>query len=129
MRALIPMRSLARYFAGLMAIALLAAGCAAKNTPSQVTAEQLQQSFQKADAPIVEEVAQASTALQASNYSQAVIIMNRVAQTQPLEAAQKAAVDALLIQTRKAIERDPKLDSPQLYQAMSELLVRAHGEN
>jgi len=123
------MRSLARYFAGLMAIALLAAGCAAKNTPPQVTAEQLQQSFQKAEAPIVEEVAQASTALQASNYSQAVIIMNRVAQTQPLDVSQKAAVDALLIQTRKAIERNPKLDSPQLYQAMSELLVRAHGEN
>src|SRR5437763_17011753 len=41
-----------------------------KNTPPQVTAEQLQQSFQKAEAPIVEEVAQASTALHASNYSQ-----------------------------------------------------------
>jgi len=123
------MRSLARYFAALMAMALLAVGCGAKNPPPQVTAQQLQQSFQKADAPIVEEVAHASTALQASNYSQAVIIMNRVAQTQPLDVAQKQAVDALLIQTRKAIERDPKLDSPQLYQAMSELLVRAHGEN
>ena len=123
------MRSLARYFAGLMVIALLAVGCAAKNTSPQVTAEQLQQSFQKAEAPIVAEVAQASTALQVSNYSQAVIIMNRVAQAQPLNASQVQAVDALLIQTRKAIERNPKLDSPQLYQAMSELLVRAHGEN
>ena len=123
------MRSLARYFAALMAMALLAVGCAAKDPPAKVAAEQLQKSFQKADAPVAEEVVQASTALQASNYSQAVIIMNRVAQTQPLDVAQKAAVDALLIQTRKAIERNPKLDSPQLYQAMSELLVRAHGEN
>jgi len=123
------MRSLARYFAGLMAMALLASGCAAKNTSPQVTAEQLQQSFQKAEAPIVAEVAQASTALEVSNYSQAVIIMNRVAQAQPLNASQVQAVDALLIQTRKAIERNPKLDSPQLYQAMSELLVRGHGEN
>jgi hypothetical protein len=113
----------------MMAVTLLAAGCAASNTPPQATAQQLQQSFQKAEAPIVEEVVQASTALQASNYSEAVIIMNQVAQAQPLDTAQKAAVDALLIQTRKAIERNPKLDSPQLYQAMSELLVRAHGEN
>jgi hypothetical protein len=123
------MFSLARYSAGLMAMALLAAGCAAKNTTPQVAAQQLQQSFQKAEAPIVEEVVQASTALQASNYSQAVIIMNQVAQAQPLNASQVQAVDALLIQTRKAIERNPKLDSRQLYQAMSELLVRAHGEN
>ena len=123
------MRSLPRQFVGLMAMALLAAGCAAKNTPPHITAEQLQQSFQKAEAPIVEEVAHASAAVQVSDYPQAVIIMNRVAQAQPLNASQVQAVDALLIQTRKAIERNPKLDSPQLYQAMSELLVRAHGEN
>src|SRR5437899_5855994 len=108
------MRSLARDVAGPVVAALLAEGCAANDPPAKVAAEQLQKSFQKAEAPIVEEVAQASTALRTNNYSQAVVIMNRVAQTQPLDAAQKAAVDALLIQTRKAIERNPKLDGPQL---------------
>jgi hypothetical protein len=123
------MRALARNITGLGAVALLVAGCGARNPAPQITAEQLQQSFQKAEAPIVQEVAQASAAVQVSNFPQAVIIMNRVAQAQPLNPAQVQAVDALLVQTRKAIERNPKLDSPQLYQAMAELLVRAHGEN
>ena len=109
--------------------AVAATGCGSKNQPARVAAEQLQKSFQKADASITEEVVQASNALQASNYTQAVIIMDRVVQAQPIDAAQKNAVDALLIQTRKAIEQDPKLNTPQLYQAMSDLLTRVHGEN
>ena len=94
-----------------------------------MAADQLEKSFRKADASIPEEVVQASTALQASNYTQAVILIDRVVQTQPIDAAQKKAVDALLIQIRKAIEQDPKLDSPELYQARSDLLIRVHGEN
>jgi len=109
--------------------AVAATGCGSKNQSARVAAEQLQKSFQKADASITEEVVQASNALQASNYTQAVIIMDRVVQAQPIDAAQKNAVDALLIQTRKAIEQDPKLNTPQLYQAMSDLLTRVHGEN
>ena len=110
-------------------VAAVAAGCGARSQSAKAAAEQLQKSFQKADAPTAEAVVQASTALRASNYTQAVIIMDRVVQTQPIDAAQKKAVDALLIQIKKAIEQDAKLDSPELYQAMSELLVRAHGEN
>ena len=109
--------------------AVAATGCGSKNQSARVAAEQLQKSFQKADASITEEVVQASNALQASNYTQAVVIMDRVVQAQPIDAAQKQAVDALLIQTRKAIEENPKLNTPQLYQAMSDLLVRVHGEN
>src|SRR5437667_9282020 len=109
--------------------AVAATGCGAKNPSPKVAAEQLQKSFQKADASIPEDVVQASTALQASNYTQAVIIMDRVVQAQPIDAAQKKAVDALIIQTRKAIEENPKLNTPQLYQAMSDLSVRVNGEN
>jgi hypothetical protein len=109
--------------------AVAATGCGAKNQSAKAAAEQLQKSFQKADASIPEEVVQASSAFRASNYTQAVIIMDRVVQTQPIDPAQKKAVDALIIQTRKAIEQDPKLNTPQLYQAMSDLLVRVHGEN
>ena len=109
--------------------AVVAAGCGAKNQPAKITAEQLQKSFQKAEAPAAEAVVQASTALQASNYTQAVILMDRVVQTQPMDDGQKKAVDALIIQTRQAINHNPKLDSPQLYQALSDLMVRVHGEN
>ena len=103
-------------------------GCSRKPS-GQGTAQQLQDSFQKADAPIVEQVAQAGSALTASNYTQAILIMDRVVQSQPINPSQREAVDALIIQTRLAIQRDPKLDSPQLYQALSDLLVRVHGEN
>src|SRR5258708_732165 len=114
----------------LIPAALVAvAGCGAKNQPVKMTAEHLQKSFQKADASVTAEVVQASTALQASNYTQAVLIMDRVVQTRPIDDAQKKAVDALIIQTRQAINQNPKLDSPQLYQALSDLTVRVHGEN
>jgi len=122
------MKQTARFIATALAAAV-ATGCGSKNPSPKVAAEQLEKSFRKADASIPEEVVQASTALQASNYTQAVVIMERVVQTQPIDAAQKKAVDALIIQTRKAIEQNPKLDSPQLYKAMSDLLIRVHGEN
>ena len=47
----------------------------------------------------------------------------------PLDAAQKQAVDALIIQTRKAAHRDPKLNTPELYKATEDLVLRVHGEN
>ena len=109
--------------------AAVAAGCGARSQSAKAAAEQLQKSFQKADAPTAEAVVQASTALRASNYTQAVLIMDRVVQTQPIDDAQKKAVDALIIQTRQAINQNPKLDSAQLYQALSDLMVRVHGEN
>ena len=109
--------------------AAVAAGCGARSQSAKAAAEQLQKSFQKADAPTAEAVVQASTALRASNYTQAVLIMDRVAQTLPIDDTQKKAVDALIIQTRQAIQQNPKLDSPQLYQALSDLMVRVHGEN
>src|SRR5438105_4255376 len=105
----------------LIAMALFAvvvAGCSAKNQPVSVTAEKLQKSFQKADASVTQAVVEASTALQASNYTQAILIMDRVVQTQPIDETQKKAVDALIIQTRQAIEQNPKINSPQLYKAI-----------
>jgi hypothetical protein len=104
-------------------------GCGAKVQPVKVTAEQLQRSFQKADAPTTEAVVQASTALQTSNYTQAIVIMDRVAQTHALDDAQKKAVDAVIIHTREAIRQNPKLDNRELYEKMSDLMVRVHGEN
>ena len=106
-----------------------ASGCSSKSEPASATAEQLQKSFQKAEPTIAQEVLQAGSALQARNYTEAILIMDRVVQSQPINDTQKKAVDALIIQTRQAVQRNPKLDSPQLYQAMSDLMVRVHGEN
>ena len=117
------------WIVSLVVVAGTLTGCGAKNQSAKVTAEQLQKSFQKADASVSAEVAQASTALKASNYTEAIIIMNRVVQAQPVNEAQKKAVDALIVQTRKAAQEDPKLNSPQLYQAISDLMDRVHGEN
>ena len=112
-----------------LVFALVTVGCGSGKQSDKVTAEQLQKSYQKADPSVSAEVAQAGTALKASNYTHAVAIMNRVVQTQPVNDAQKKAVDALIIQTRKAVEQNPKLNSPELYQALSDLMVRVHGEN
>ena len=112
----------------LIMAAAAAAGCSRKPS-AQAAAQQLQDSFQKAEAPIVEQVTQARAALASSNYTQAILILDHVVQNQPVSPSQREAVDALIIQTRQAIQRNPKLDSPQLYQALSDLLVRVHGEN
>ena len=108
---------------------LVVAGCSSKDQSAKAAAEELQKSFAKADASITQEVVQAGLALQESNYVQAMLIMNRVVQEQPVNEEQKKAVDALIIQARQAIQKDPKVDGPELYKAMSDLTVRVHGEN
>lgn len=114
-----------RLATGLVAVVLV--GCGRKVDPPAT--EQLQQSFEKADAAIKQEINQANAAFQAGDYTRAITVMDRVVQTQPIDAAQKQAVDALIIQTRKAAHRDPKLNTPELYKATEDLVLRVHGEN
>ena len=109
-------------------IAVAVVGCN-RGQSAKATAEQLAKSFEKANASIKQEVVQAGDALQASNYVQAIIIMDRVVQTQQIDEAQKKAVDAVIIQTRQAVRQNPRLDSAELYKATSDLLIRVHGEN
>jgi ABC-type glycerol-3-phosphate transport system substrate-binding protein len=106
---------------------LTAAGCGKKS--AKPATEQLQQSFEKADAAIKQEIVQANTAFQAGDYTRAITVMDRVVATQTIDAAQKQAVDALIIQTRQAAQQNPKLNTPELYKAMEDLMLRAHGEN
>jgi Flp pilus assembly protein TadD len=105
-----------------------AAGCG-KNESPQVAAEQLQQSYEKVDAPIKQDVAQATAALRSGDYAAAIITMERVTRTQPVDEAQKQAVSVIIQQTRQAVKQNPKLNSPELYKAMSDLVTRVHGEN
>ncbi len=119
----------ARWILTSALLAAAMAGCSAKHESPQAAAQELQKSFQSADPVTTQAVVQAANALQAHDYAQAVIIMDRAVQGQTLDEARKKAVDALLIQTRRAIEQDPKLNNAQLYDAMSSLLVRVHGEN
>src|SRR6185369_8911225 len=113
----------------VMSVAGIATGCSSKSQSSKVTAENLQKSFEKAEPAVAQEVVQAGSAFQTGNYSQAVLIMDRVAQTQRMDDNQKKAVDDLIVQTRQAVQRNPKLDSPQLYQAVSDLFIKVHPEN
>lgn len=115
--------------AAVAVLALAVAGCGGKRTSAKAAAEQLQQSFEKADAPVKQEVAQAGAALQAGQYAQALRTLDRVAQTQPVNDAQKQAVGLLIQQTQQAVRQNPKLNSPELYKAMSDLITRVHGEN
>ena len=104
------------------------AGCGKSESP-QVAAEQLQQSYEKVDAPIKQDVAQATAALRSGDYAAAIITMERVTRTQPVDEAQKQAVSVIIQQTRQAVKQNPKLNSPELYKAMSDLVIRVHGEN
>jgi hypothetical protein len=118
---------------GWIAIAIIAAatgGCGNKQS-GKPASEQLQQSFEKADTTIKQEVSQVGSAFQAGNYTHAITLMDRVVQTQsrPIDDTQKRAVDALIIQTRQAAQQNPKLNTPELYKAMNDLMVRVHGEN
>ncbi len=113
----------------MLAIAAAVSGCAAKKPSSQITAEELQRSFLTTNTSMRNEIVQISDALQASNYVAAILIMDHVVQAQVINDTQKRTVDALIVQTRKAVEQNPRLNSPQLYQALSDLTVRVHGEN
>lgn len=104
------------------------AGCG-KNQSPEVAAEQLQQTYEKADAPIKQDVAQATAALRSGDYASAIIAMDRVTRSQPVDEAQKEAVSVLIQQTRQAVKQNPKLNSPELYKAMADLVTRVHGEN
>lgn len=114
-------------FVGVIFVALAVSGCGKKS--DRPATEQLQQSFEKADAAVKQEIVQANTAFQAGDYTRALTVMDRVVQTQPIDAAQKQAVDALIIQARKAAQQDPKLNTPELYKATEALMLRVHGEN
>jgi outer membrane protein assembly factor BamD (BamD/ComL family) len=103
-------------------------GCGKSHSPA-VAAEQLQRSYEKADAPAQQDVARASAALQTGDYAAAIITMERVTKSQPVDEAQKQAVSILIQQTRQAVKQNPKLNSPELYKAMSDLVARVHGEN
>ena len=109
----------------LVAVALV--GCGKKS--GRPATEQLQQSFEKADAATKQDIVQANTAFQAGDYTRAIAVMDRVVQAQPIDAAQKRAVDALIIQTRQAAHQNPKLNTPELYKATEDLVFRVHGEN
>ena len=104
-------------------------GCGGAKNSAKTTAEQLQKSFERADASSKEGVAQAASALQSGDYTQALLAMDRVAQGTQVDAAQKQAVDNLIRQTRQAVQQDPKLNTPELYKATADLIMRVHGEN
>jgi hypothetical protein len=113
----------------LLLAALTPMGCGGGKPSPEITAEQLQKSFEKADASSREGVAQAASALQSGDYTQAILAMDQVAQATQADAAQKKAVDTLIRQTRQAVQQDPKLNTPELYKAMSDLVTHVHGEN
>jgi predicted oxidoreductase len=111
----------------MLVIALATGGCA-KKVDAEVAGKQLTESFAKAEAPVKQEVARVNAALQAGNYQQAVATMNQVVQVQAVDAGQKKAVDALVLQVRNATAKDPRLATPQLHKAMSDLILKVHGE-
>ncbi len=114
----------------MLAAVIVAGGAVGCGKPADKPApEQLQESFDKADAAIKQEIVEANAAFQAGDYTRAITVMDRVAQTQPIDAAQKQAVNALIIQTRKAAQQNPKLNTPELYKATEDLMLRVHGEN
>ncbi len=117
------------WIAVLMVAAVAPTGCGGSKTSPQIAAEQLQKSFVKADASSREGVAQVASALQSGDYTRAIVTMDRVAKAKPVDAAQKKAVGTLIRQTRLAVQQNPKLNTPELYKAMSDLILRVHGEN
>lgn len=115
-----------RYLIAVAMVAAVLVGCGKPKSESATV--QLERSFEKTDESTRQEVARAGTALQAKEYTRAIVIMDRVVQAHPPDLAQKQAVDAVIIQTRRAVEQNPKLASPELYKAMSDLVFRVHGE-
>ncbi|MBM3847250.1 MAG: hypothetical protein FJ405_13330 [Verrucomicrobia bacterium] len=112
---------------GMLVIALTTGGCGRK-VDADAAGRQLTESFAKAEAPVKQEVARVNTALQAGDYQQAIAMMNQIVRVQAVDGAQKKAVDALVLQVREATAKDPKLATPQLHKATSDLILKVHGE-
>jgi alkyl sulfatase BDS1-like metallo-beta-lactamase superfamily hydrolase len=113
---------------GLVIVAASVIGCGKKS--SRPAAEQLQKSFEKADAAIKQDIVQANTAFQSGDYTRAITVMDGVVAAHPIiDEAQKEALDALIIQARQAAQQNPKLNTPELYKATADLMLRVHGEN
>lgn len=124
------METLVKKNGGMLTVVLVAVvmiGCGKKS--ARPATEQLQQSFEKADVAIKQDIVRANTAFLAGDYTRALAVMDRVVQSQPIDAVQKQAVDALIIQTRQAAQQNPKLNTPELYKATEDLMLRLHGEN
>jgi hypothetical protein len=112
------------------ALALLSA-CGGKEQSSEaagkIVADQLQKSFHKAEGAIKEQTAEAVAAVLEKDYVRAVSTMNQVIRKErTLDAVQRKALDDLLRHARKATEREPQLNSPQLYKATVELQLLLH---
>lgn len=115
-------------------LALVVAAAAGCNKKQPNAAAQLEKGYGQADSAIKQEVQKVSAELQSKNYTQAILAMDRVVssqqqQSQELTEQQKKAVEAVVGQTRAAVNKDPKLDTPELYKAMSDLILRTYGEN
>lgn len=115
------------WVSGMIIAVVGVAGCS-KSSDKLVT-EQLNQSFEKADAAVKQEVVQVNTAFQVGDYTRAISLMDQVVKNQTIDAAQKQAVNTLIIQTRQAAQQNPKLNTPELYKATEALMLSAHGEN
>ena len=121
--------------AAALVIALL--GCGKKRVDASA---ELQKGFREAQPEVQQEVQKVAADLQLGKYAEAVAAMNRalwVQQQQQLQARQAAALseqqkraaEAVILQTRQALQQNPNLNSPQLHKAMSDLILRTHGEN
>ena len=119
----------ADWITALTMAALAVVGCNRGVLSPNAAAEILQKSFAKAEPEVKQEVARAGAALQAGDYTRALIAMDRAAQARPVDAEQKKAVGILIQQTRQAVQQNPKLNTPELYQATADLILRVHGEN
>ena len=114
-----------RTVALVAAVALLSA-CGSKDKGSEgggkVVAEQLRKSFDKAEEPIKQQTAEAVAALLAKDYVRAVGNMSQVVRKQrTLDPVQRKVLEDLVIYARKAAERDPQVNTPQLYKANMDL--------
>jgi negative regulator of replication initiation len=121
--------------AAALVIALV--GCSKKRVDASA---ELQEGFREAQPEVQQEVQKVAADLQSGKYAEAVAAMNRalwVQQQQQLQARQAAALseqqkraaEAVILQTRQALQQNPNLNSPQLHKAMSDLILRTHGEN
>ena len=127
-RRLHSMRTALTHIGWLMALAIVAVtvvGCGKKS--AKPATEQLQQSFEKADAAIKEEVVQANTAFQAGDYTGAIAVMDRVVQTQPIDEAQSRLWTRLSFRPDKP--RSRIRNSTRRNCEPADLMNKVHGEN
>jgi hypothetical protein len=111
-----------------LGLALGLAACGQKAKPVNAS-KPLQQSFQSAEPPVQQAIANVTTSLKAGDYTEAARALTPVVTTHQLTGEQRKAVGVALQQINQAIAANPQLNTKEMYEMRRKLFAAGFGNS